>query len=445
MGQTMKFALIRLLAVAALIFVILPAHVSADGFGGMLGKRPSMGSGLSGFTGPSPTVNYIFTRGSLPGNLTYAGADNGTFFDSSGVLQASGSDAPRFDHDKDGNPLGILIEEARTNSALQSEDFGTTWAPTRASVTTDDQAAPDGNGTADKVILVSNDSHYVEQTVTVTAAPWTFSVFARAAELDWIHIILQAGANAGAFFDLTNGVVGTVQGGVNTAGIDDIGGGWYRVWIERTPTSGGQVARIFLAEADNDAIITFAADTGIHLWGAQVELGSTPTSYIPTTTGTVTRTADSLTATDVSWFRAAVGTFFWEGSFPYVDTVSRAILTLDDGDITDRFLFTRASSETITFSTTHSSDTDGASDGLAVISVNTTVSVTGAFADDDVNSIVDGASSGQDTSAALPLADSMTTLRIGKDSDGNECNCHIERFTYWPRRMIDNFGISITN
>ena len=65
-------------------------------------------SSLVGANLPSLSSNFSV---SLQAFITYSGADNGTYFDSSGVLQTSGADAARFDHDKDGIPLGILIEE----------------------------------------------------------------------------------------------------------------------------------------------------------------------------------------------------------------------------------------------------------------------------------------------------------------------------------------------
>ena len=85
--------------------------------------------------------------------IAYSGGDNGTYFDQNGVLQTSGTDIPRFDHNPvTGAPLGLLIEEARENLCLQSEDFATTWADsavTPVGVSTNTTVAPDGNTTAD--------------------------------------------------------------------------------------------------------------------------------------------------------------------------------------------------------------------------------------------------------------------------------------------------------
>ena len=173
----------------------------------------------------------------------------------------------------------------------------------------------------------------------------------------------------------------------------------------------------------------------VWLWGAQIEVGAAPSSYIPTTTAAVERTADAITATNIAWFNANTGTFLVEGQFPYVDTAARAFLTLDDGGATDRFRFERDASENINFTTTHNSDTDGASNGTGVIAVNTKFKVAGRFTDDDVRACVDGTLSPADVAAAIPLGDAMTTLRLGADSAGNHFNGHVSAFEFYDFAM----------
>ena len=74
------------------------------------------------FTGPKESVtdragnvSLEFTRSST---ATYVGSD--------GLIKSAAVNEARFDHDKDGNDLGLLIEESRTNLALESEDWGNT-------------------------------------------------------------------------------------------------------------------------------------------------------------------------------------------------------------------------------------------------------------------------------------------------------------------------------
>jgi hypothetical protein len=63
----------------------------------------------------------------------------------------------------------------------------------------------------------------------------------------------------------------------------------------------------------NDTSYSGDGTSGIYVWGAQLEAGAFPTSYIPTTASTVTRSADTATMTGTnfsSWYNQSEGTFF---------------------------------------------------------------------------------------------------------------------------------------
>lgn len=67
-----------------------------------------------------------------------------------------------------------------------------------------------------------------------------------------------------------------------------------------------------------------------------------------------------------------------------------------------------------------------------------------AYADDDVRAAVDGTLSPADTTAAIPLADAMTTLRIGATSAGAQWDGHIARIAYRNRRLPNDMLQSLT-
>jgi len=69
-------------------------------------------------------------------------------------------------------------------------------------------------------------------------------------------------------------------------------------------------------------------------WGAQVEVGSFPTSYIPTTTGTLARSADvcSITGGDFSGFyNSTAGTLLSEAMIANLVGDNRGNVQIDDG------------------------------------------------------------------------------------------------------------------
>jgi hypothetical protein len=118
------------------------------------------------------------------------------------------------------------------------------------------------------------------------------------------------------------GTIVTNSVGVSQASgtIQSVGNGWYRATLIVTAASTTVEFRI-TASNSNNTTWTFAGDgfSGFYVWGAQAELGSFPTSYIPTTSASATRAADFASMTGVNftrWFNNGEGTFYSEVSFP---------------------------------------------------------------------------------------------------------------------------------
>jgi hypothetical protein len=226
--------------------------------------------------------------------------------------------AARYDHD----PIsligkGLLLEEARTNLLLQSEDFSTTWTTRDVTVSTNQVTAPDGATTADKIIeTATNGEHHTKQdTASQVAGTYSASIFAKAGERDVIQFV--GTGPLGVFranFDLTNGVIGSADSALN-ARITPFPNGWYRCNITATSTTTGALrAQWNIVTSPTAARVeSYLGDVtkGLYLWGAQLEAGALPTSYIPTTTAAVTRSADvaSITGSAFSgWYRQDEGT-----------------------------------------------------------------------------------------------------------------------------------------
>ena len=210
---------------------------------------------------------------------------------------------PRFDH----NPVtpfackGLLIEESKTNLVLQSDDFASaSWAIVNATVSANATTSPDGLTTADKLINVNTATGRIQQGFVLTGAN-TMSIFAKAGEWGWI-LLSPLGAGTGCWFNLSNGTVGTQVSGY-VGSITPFGNGWYRCSVSFTGAGTSTTARIIPTNADN-TLTNGNGTSGIFIWGAQLEAGAFATSYIPTTTASVIRSADvcSITGSDFSGF-----------------------------------------------------------------------------------------------------------------------------------------------
>ena len=203
-------------------------------------------------------------------------------------------DVPRLDY-SNGSCPSILVEPQRTNLVLRSEEFNLIWSQLNVTITANVTTAPDGTSTADKLVEnATNNQHRIDQTTTSAIGTNTFSVFAKKSERDsiWLRV-----GTSGAYFDLTNGTASGVIG--VTASIENYGNGWYKCSIVRTSTVANEVVRINSAIGING---TYLGDgtSGLFIWGAQLEAGENATSYIPTTTASVTRNADVISKTGIS-------------------------------------------------------------------------------------------------------------------------------------------------
>jgi hypothetical protein len=258
--------------------------------------------------GVAPTLDYRFALDrreieaiSLTDKLTYTGATNGTFVNRSGLVERATTDLPRFDHGPvSRQSLGLLVEEARTNLLVRSEEFdNASWIKFNTTLSPNQIVAPDGLTSADKVIeTATNTEHNVRQdTVSQVAGTYTLSIFAKAGERDVVQFV-STGLLGGfrANFDLTNGVLGSVDSSLG-AEITVFPNGWYRCSVTRATTSSGTLRAQWNIVTSPTAprVESYLGDVtkGLYLWGAQTEAGAFPTSYIPTTTTALTRPVDS--------------------------------------------------------------------------------------------------------------------------------------------------------
>jgi len=353
--------------------------------------------------------------------------------------------------------LGLLVEEARTNLLLQSEDLSTSWTKVNTTVSSNAASAPDGTTTADKLItdsgIVSTSAH-IRQTVSkaATATTYTLTVFAKTGDAGTGTLQLLAvdaattGNSATSNFSTVSGtitVAANAQGTFTNASsaITPFANGWYRCNL--TFTTGTETSinlRLY-----SRLPTTGDGTRGLLIWGAQLEAAPFPTSYIPTTTATATRSADvaSITGSNFSsWYRQDEGTVF--GDFTRTasaNTQHGRVFSFSDGTNTNllEIYQTGASNPAaqITATTlqaqwTTSNFTVGAS----------TREVLG-YQLNNTNASFNGSSETTDTVCTMPTA--LTQARIGDRQDGvRTLNGTIKRLTYWPTRLSNTTLQGIT-
>jgi hypothetical protein len=171
-----------------------------------------------------------------------------------------------------------------TNFQTQSEQFNdAVWNKTNVTVSANATTAPNGTLTADKLIATNTTAqHYTDQNAgAANGAVYTFSIYAKASEYTTMAL-RENSLGQVAVFNLSTGVA-TPNVNLNPIMVD-VGNGWYRCSISRQSLQTQVNVRI---HPNQEASYLGDGTSGIFIWGAQVEYGSTVSTYIPTTTTAV--------------------------------------------------------------------------------------------------------------------------------------------------------------
>lgn len=213
-------------------------------------------------------------------------------------------------------PRGLLIEESRANLLLHSRDM--TNAAWTKSFTTAAKTQVGIDGAANSACLLTETAttnvHNVVQTaVTVPInATIAISFVAKAGTRSFIGVY-EGVQGKGKFFDLANGtVLGNFIAAPDSAGIENLGGGWYRCTIVVTAATAVAATPSVYMSPDGTTLSYLGASGTVLLDCAQLEVGAFAKSIIPTTTAAVTRAADGPLLSGSGWYNAAQGTWVVE-------------------------------------------------------------------------------------------------------------------------------------
>ena len=382
-----------------------------------------------------PKLALDFTTANLDPRVTFTRTGNtATVVNSSGYVVGINADLPRFDY----NPVtlvckGLLIEESRTNSLLYSEDFTQigSWARFRLNtVSADATTSPSNTATADKLVedATATNTHGINQTAGTVGATETFSVFAKASERSWIY--LQLGNAHFAYFNLTTGAVGTTGGSGVVAICTNYGNNWWRCSVTGVRAT-SQINTILMAT--NNGGITYSGDnaSGLFIWGAQIEAGAFPTSYIPTVASTVTRNADiaTMTGTNFSdWYNTSQGsvavTF---DTFQALTANQRVILIDGSARIIDMYM----TSATV-ISSFNGTNSINATSSFAL---NTPIKVCAAYQTGNYALV---ANANTVATNADVTVNTGAVMYLGRySSNSNYLNGHLAKISYYSNRLTN--------
>jgi hypothetical protein len=371
--------------------------------------------------------------------------------------------APRFDHNPtSGESLGLLVEEARTNSfewsnsATQNETWSSVGTSLNLASGQSDPAggtagirATDANSASGGTSLQRTSLANLTASTTVTCSIWLKPIDCPNNIINLIIFANTTTDSINANFSVSGTAITAVSTSTNGTGVasgasfEVFPNGWYRCQLTGVPST--------VTMADVRARITLgtyqrAIGTARFDWyGAQLESGAFATSYIPTSGTAATRAADvaSITGSNFSsWYRQDEGTVFVNGITPPNRANFPSLNTLHDGTSNNRLLqyvFTSGYFSAARVGSVPQGDNTAAvtpTDGSAY-------KVASAFAVNNSVTAVNGVTGSVDTLCLMPTA--LNTLAIGAEwNNANIVNSTIRRLTFWPTRLSNEVLQRIT-
>tara|TARA_Y100001937_G_scaffold98676_1_gene134650 strand:- start:302 stop:1579 length:1278 start_codon:yes stop_codon:yes gene_type:complete len=241
-----------------------------------------------------------------------------------GLIESVASDMPRLNYEINNGVVDscphLLLEMQSINLVTNSEVFNG-FSKTNSTITDNSTTSPAGDVTG---AILSDDSGggssvvEIYQTVSVSAdKQHTMSVFAKKRGANFIALRaanFTSPADGQSFFNLNTGAVVSAATG-HTAKIENYGNGWYRCSITFTTHSSDTTGTLVLRVSTNGTSTTVSRDgnSNIFIWGWQFEQANYATSYIPTSSGSSTRSTESCSgAGDVNTFNSVEGILYAE-------------------------------------------------------------------------------------------------------------------------------------
>lgn len=242
----------------------------------------------------------------------------------------------------------LQYSTARTNICTYSEQLdNAAWSKNSTTITVNAIAAPDGTTTMDKIVEAATQATHACQR-SITAAPsttYTVSIFLKAGERRYGR--LRVGSNIGYIsdvrFDLVTGKY-INSSGAPIGDLPSLGNGIYRASITVTTQAGttqlaGTGVYMFdLPTGGSGGGDSYLGDgtSGLYAWGMDVKQSATLSSYIPTTSATVTRTDYTQSGADLTMAVAPVvgAELTWTGHYGIKPVVDQLIGVGDGSDTT---------------------------------------------------------------------------------------------------------------
>ncbi len=405
--------------------------------------------------GDGSTLSLDFTTGVLDSRFTFTRSTTATYINSQGyvtTMAAAPTNDPtkaRFDYDPTTlTPRGLLIEGSAVNYMLESSSLTGYSNSGMAAVSAGSETDPTGTANSARQIYATAGGTYHGFYRTITAGTntqITVSIWAKARTYTHLFLSDLNSGRAAVRFNLSTGATDNNFGaGYVSAKTTPFLNGWWRCEMVVNVTASTSYGWAFVGVPSSGATLngfgaqytgTGNAADGIYCYGFQVEAGPAATSYIATTSSTVTRAVDSCVMTGTnfsSWFNATEGTLLAHAIRSRTSDIGRIASVNDNtanesielaADATGEFIVVDGGSTLATISP-------------GTVTANTAFKIAGAYKLNDVQAALGGTLGTADTSVTLPTVD---CLMIGQQAGASPIylNGTIALLKYWPTRLTN--------
>jgi hypothetical protein len=381
------------------------------------------------------------------GDLSVVRATTATRVNSSGLIESVATNVPRLDY-SNGSCPSILVEPQRTNLLERSEEFdNASWSKLNTSVTSNSVVSPNGTITADKIIPSATSSFkeiYNDSTLT-SGVVYTQTYYVKADGYRYIQI-LSPSVNIGTMYANFDLQTATKTDGTSGYGsIQSVGNGWCKITATFTQlvTGIGRVSISIIPNSNSARIVSWTANgtDGILVWGAQLESGSNATSYIPTTTASVTRNADVISKTGISSLIGQTeGTIYMEVNVNSINnSAGRLLYTIYNNSTNARISSGIGTNNKIDLFVTGPPNVQTFSQTISTGKLKLSVS----YKNSNIFLTVNGVLATAITTLNVPV--SMNSLMLGAVFNGTfQLGDGIDLFAHWKTALTDQECINLT-
>lgn len=427
-------------------FVVRPVNAA--------GQIAYSGDGVSGvYVGGWQIEAGAVVTSYIPSAYTFTSrSSTANYFDLNKTLKTAAVNEARslaYGWDSKGywKPQGLLEEHAATNLALQSNSATTFSTLLGATYVDNGQLFVDGTSPLRKLVE-SNDNrdHNARQLAVLipgALTTYTSSFIVKAAERTKLRMLSTAGR---IDFDLTAMTCTVLSSYAVVGRIEKLGDGFVRISITARTTVDNTSITNYIYLLDNLGAAIYQGDgvSGLFVGGYQVEVGTSASSYIPTTNTQVTRAMDVVAvaqatrAADVpvindlgEWYNQSEGTLYVE-AIP-LGVPSGIYACLNAGNLNNRLQVDSVTAgNRLTLVAGGSTQVSAVATPIPVAGQVQKIAV--AFKNDDFALCSNGGVARLDTVGTLPA---MTRLSLMSATIGGQPNAHLRMIKYFPRRLTD--------